>query len=316
MVPVACVALLMLAGGPPATAPARAADDSAAVLEGFWPTERMVELLVRRTTTEAADRYELTEDQRRRIEDRMVQRWREFLAANRQEMQPLVNEYIEARLALEPPTQEQVRGWAARARPVADQLRRHIETGNREIRELLTPLQKVKFDSESLEATAAIEALYGRLCRWERGELPSAELWPPPRGLVLEPGSSDEASEAPGPDQVELELDRWDRYVVDFIAGYGLDEGQQRTATSILREVKERARAHRDRCQPEIVALEQAIASATEEGGEKRFRADLARLYGPIDALFAELRERLERVPTAEQRRTARQDGPEVGRKE
>jgi hypothetical protein len=239
----------------------------------------------------------------------MLERWQTFLRDNRRELQPLINEYFEARLSVEPPTREQMQAWAKRARPMADRVRKHIENGNQEIRRLLNPLQLVKFDSESLGMKAGLDALQDRLREWERGEFTAEQFWQPPPGY--KPVNSDDApenSQAPKhpADQIEVELDRWDVYVADFIAAHGLDESQQRTATSILREVKERARAHRDRHRLDIAKLERSIAAGREED-QDQVQAELERLYGPIDDLFTELQERLSRVPTDAQRRAATQ---------
>ena len=304
---VRCVLMLVLAlAGPRVSEPPGEPEPGP---QGLWPTERMIELMVRRTALEAADRYELTDQQYRQVETQMLERWTKFMGANRADLQPLINEYVEARLSVEPPTREQVRAWASRALPMADKLRRHIETGNQEIRRLLTPLQRVKFDSESLRMKGSIEAWHERLHRWQRGEFAETEFWDRPVGYEARGGrhmpTTGPASQGP-PDQIEVELDRWDRYVADFIATHRLDEAQQRAATSILREVKDRARARRDRNRLEIQRLEQAIDAGRKQD-EAGLKAELACLYGPIDALFTELGARLNRIPTESQRRTATQ---------
>jgi hypothetical protein len=302
--------LLMAVAGPlSAEPPAPEPEGAEPVLDGFWPTERMIEATVRRTVLEAGARYDLTDEQQGRVEAQMLERWQTFLRDNRRELQPLVNEYFEARLGVEPPTAEQMQAWAKRAMPVADKVREHIETGSEEIRQLLNPLQRVKFDSESLGMKAGLDALQDRLQSWERGEFAAKELWQPPPGYRA-PTSGDPARKgrrpAPPPDQVEIELDRWDVYVTNFIATHRLDESQQRAATSILREVKERARAHRDRHRLDIAELESAVAAGRQDD-KHQVQAELKRLYGPIDDLFTELQQRLGRIPTADQRRTATQ---------
>jgi hypothetical protein len=281
------------------------------VLEGLWPTERMIESMIRRTALEAAQAYDLNEEQHRRIESRMLERWPKLLREHRRELQPLVNEYLEARMSPEPPTREQMQAWATRALPLAEKLQEHIEAGNREIRSLLTPLQRVKFDSESVEAGAALEAIRERISRWHRGEFTAAEMWQPPPGFSAPSrqqgqGPAPPPAQAAPPDPIEDELDAWDRYVADFIAAFKLDEGQQTAATSILRELKVRARAHRDYHRIEILEYERTIA-AGREADEAKVHAEAQRLYGPIDAMFAELERRLATVPTQAQRRAATQ---------
>ena len=103
-------------------------------------------------------------------------------------------------------------------------------------------------------------------------------------------------------DQILTELDAWDEYVKSFIALYELDEGQRMTAKTSLNEIKERADKHRERYKEQIDRLEEMIES--NKGDKERLTViekKLVELYGPIDAMFDELKDLLGRIPTQQQ---------------
>lgn len=299
--------MLVLGGGRGPTS--QPADELPAA--GIWPTEKMVESMVRRTALEAAEAYDLTDEQYRQVESQLLDRWPRFLSENRKEIQPLLNEYLEARMAFEPPTEEQMKAWAEKALPVAERFEKQIEAGNKEIQKLLTPLQRVKFETETLKVKAGLELFRQRLQSWQRGDFEPREVWDPPEPAGAGGPWEAQNAESPGgrrrpPGPVEQELDAWDRYVAKFIETHGLNEGQRRTTFSILREVKQRARAHRDLYAQDIYELERMIR-AGRPVDEAKVRSEAERLYGPIDELFAELQARLSAVPTEAQRRAATQ---------
>jgi hypothetical protein len=83
---------------------------------------------------------------------------------------------------------------------------------------------------------------------------------------------------------------------------------QREAAMSILREMVERARAYRDKRRGDIAMLERRIANPALATREE-VQAQLQELYGPIDAMFAELETRIGRIPTDAQKRHARKAG-------
>lgn len=282
---------------------------------GLWPTERMVEAFVRRWALEAADLYDLSQAQHQQVEARMLRRWPKFLKQNRRELQPLVNEYFEARLGLEPPPRQEVQTWASRALLMLEKVQEQIEAGNEEIRPLLSAAQQMKFQAQVLEMRAGMEVYRQRLSRWKEGRFEKREWWdPPPRRRkrpITQPAVAELAPQPP--DQIAAELQVWDRYVAGFIARHKLDEGQQNAALSILKEIKERALVHRDGHRAEVVQLERKIAAGKTKDAPTVAR-ELQRLYGPIDEMFRELEERLEKIPTETQRRAATQPAGETGK--
>jgi hypothetical protein len=244
----------------------------------------------------------------------MLDRWPAFFDDNRAEMQPLVNEYLELRMGVEPPTADQVAKWAARAMPVLDRIRDEIEDAQQQAIDLLDSNQRQQFEAQRGRTAAAMTMAEGMLKQWSVGSFRVQDVWDEPKGaqrgaqrhgaLDDQPGRAepplDRGAALPdsqAPTRVDRELREWERYVADFCDRYELDRSQRNAADSILREMLSRAddhvRLHRER----ILAVEQAIESPLEQdqaGVEK----ELDEVYGPIDAMFRELDERIHRLPT------------------
>ncbi len=294
-------------------------------LEGLWPSKKLMNLLLARRAHQAAARYELNEEQQKKVREAVVGRWGRFLTENRATLQPLANEFIEMRMELEPPSKEQVQAWAKRAMPVFGKVREQLEQGIGEFREILDPLQRAKFELDAMRFGVGLQITEQRLENWQQGEFETSEFWQPPgeRRRRREErrrrrGGSERAVNLPGApgrgaagevtpseqqDQIALELHAWEKFVEEFIRIYGLDGAQRDAARSCLSEVKERALAHRDRRREDIVRLEGRIRENT--GAEEELadiKKRLVELYGPIDAMFAELKRRIEQIPTAKQR--------------
>jgi len=300
----ACLAIgsLCQTAPPPSGLPADAAGQEEP-LEGIWPTPRMVELWVQRTALDVADRYDLSDEQYQRLEARMMERWPRFLEENRRQLQPLVNEWFEFQMAVEPVPPERVQRWAERAAPMFDRMQQHVDAGADEIRTMLEPEQRARFEAETAKLKAGMAMFGQKLRTWRQGEIAEHEFGHPRRRHSRAVGGrqTTRPAESRRPDPIKQELDAWDRYVAEFIERYHLTGAQRTAGLSILVEVKERARAHRDRHRQDIAELERSIA-AREPDSAGDLEEQVRRLYGPIDALFSELKTRLEGLLTAAQR--------------
>lgn len=99
------------------------------------------------------------------------------------------------------------------------------------------------------------------------------------------------------PPLVENPIGPWDRYVRDFTRRYRLDDSQQATAQSVLREMLDRREAYEQSHRDDFDAARK-LALPDQQ---KR----LAELNQPVEYLFSQLKSRLDRIPTTEQRRAA-----------
>ncbi len=302
------------------------------ISEGLWPSPRLMDLMLARWADELADDYELDETQQTKVREAVAKRWGPYFNENRNRIQPLVNEFLEIRLDLEPPSKERLQQWAQKALPMLDSFGDQIGEAKTEFRKILTPAQRVEFELRSLQFGAGMKVARQRLIQLESGEFDPEtirEFWQPtamerkrrrterealavgpPADKGKDPDAPDESKDAeasadakPASDQIAEDLKRWDRYVAEFVRIYGLDDGQRNAVTSCLMELKQRALDHRDRRREDITRLEERIAAGTysdeELAGAKK---QLTELYGPIDEMFLELQRRIKSVPTAKQR--------------
>lgn len=286
--------------------------------EGIWPTRKLMNLMLNRWSDELSAQFELTEKQRAEVRERVPRQWSQFLKDHRAEIQPLVNEYLEIHMEEEPPTADQVQDWAGRALPVFEEMRTQFEEGIGEFRRVIEPSQKAKFDAKALQLKLGLRVAGQQLQKWKDGEIDPKGFWTPPSTRPSEsrpeaPWSSanladSSAARPPAPpkpdkDTIDSELESWDRFVADFASQHRFNLGQVTAAQSCLRELKERARDHRDHFRDEILALEKEIRN--NKGTEAELadiKGKLVRLYGPVDAMFAELKNRVEQIATSDQR--------------
>ena len=288
----------------------------APAMEGLWPSQKLIQLAVVRWCEDIADKYELDDEQRRRYREAEARRWTEFAHRHRADIQPVINEFIEMRMELEPPPKERVQAWAGRATPVFDMVRGRITEATDEFKEVLTPLQRAKFESDLLQLGVGMNVAENKLEQWRAGDFAQEEFWEPTRAKrrkrreqrrrerAAEAGQPTEPK-APEPelDEISKQILAWEEYVRRFIRIYNLDEGQRDAVRSCLAELKHRALAHRDRRREDIARLEERIAEHT--GSDKdlaKIKAQLVELYGPVDEMFRELKRRIEQIPTAEQK--------------
>lgn len=298
-------------------------EDPASTRDGLWPSDRLLRSLLYRWAERTSHRYDLNDEQKESVRAKIVERWEPFLRENRERIQPLANEFLEMRLGMEPPTKAQVQAWAEKADAVWGPLRRQLEEGSNEFREILTPAQRTKFEIDALGMQAGLSLAEQTLAQWKKGEYDERQLWTPPgdqrgappagerqtsAGAEPTPGAGQDRTISPPspPDEISIEMDAWSRYVERFTLQYRLDEAQKSSVRSVLGELKQRALDHRDRHREEIDNLERRIAEFSGGDAEMaELKSQLARLYGPVDDMFLELKQRLESVPTAGQRRAA-----------
>ncbi len=275
-------------------------------------------LMLIRWTDGLGEQFDLTETQRDALRQRVPERWARFLNEHRSSIQPLVNEYLELHMDVKPPSPDRVRDWAGRALPVFEQLDTQLDESINEFRRVLEPSQRVPFEAKALELAVGMQLAKQKLKQWGEGEFTEREFWTPPRtqqpirpDKSTTPVAKDSGPAAAGDigapkaraDQIELELHAWDAYVSKYIRDFQFDRGQQTAARSCLKELKGRARAHRDRFREEILKLEQQIQSSSGDPDElDEIKAQLVRFYGPIDEMFQELKQRIEQIATTAQR--------------
>ncbi|MGI0148388.1 MAG: hypothetical protein ACREDF_02490 [Thermoplasmata archaeon] len=299
--------------------------DAKNATEGIWPSKRLLRSLLARRAEDVAREYGFDEEQRTKAREAIVDGWGQFLGERRERLQPLLNEFLEMRLDVEPPPKERVQAWAEKAGPAFEELRDQAGKSVGALRQIVKPDQRIAFEVEAVKLQAGLALAGAKLYQWRSGEFDAKDFWEPlpserrrerekaqPDPVAPSTGgagaSSEESSAAASDnpaveDQIAVELTSWDTFAAEFMARYALDPAQRDAVRSCLTELKERAAAHRDRHREEIAQLERRIAASRGEDAEvEAVRRDVVTLYGPIDEMFAELKRRIEPIPTTEQR--------------
>ncbi|NOT02079.1 MAG: hypothetical protein HOP29_15815 [Phycisphaerales bacterium] len=281
--------------------------------DGFWPTAKMMDGLLARWADDNALKYGLNAPLAERHREQLVDRWKRFASENRAALQPLLNEYIESRLAVTPPDPAAVRNWAERAMPMFESFREELMQSHNELSDDLPPFQRARLALDGVKIGAVMEGFRARLRAWGDGRFDEHEWWDPPRSVRSErghdpPGDSDrradDANRRPAKEKMDEELLRWDYHVAKFIEMFQLDEAQRQAAYSILRECRGSALAHLDRYRARMEKLERSIAKNDGKMDVEQ-RAEATALYGPVDSVFVDLKRRVDQIPTTAQRAAA-----------
>lgn len=130
----------------------------------------------------------------------------------------------------------------------------------------------------------------------------NSHLPSPPEPLRLN-AAKNAAGQPSSPPQPAPPLDEWEKYVVSVSQKYGFDDGQNTRAQSILSDLRKRAYQYQ-------LSRSEEYARAQLMTEAKARTESLNRLNAPLDALFAELKQRLESLPTMAQKQRQGQPTP------
>jgi hypothetical protein len=122
---------------------------------------------------------------------------------------------------------------------------------------------------------------------------PSNSVAPPPAG-----GDAARSAKPEPPPQPAPPLDDWEKYVLTTADKYGFDDAQLTNARGILSDLRRRAYQYQA-SRAEAFARVELMTDAKAREAEKKA------LNRPLDALFAELKVRLDSLPTQAQRQKA-----------
>jgi hypothetical protein len=289
-------------GSPPASHARPRQDAEQQRAQGFmsmWNPQVMID----RSVKQAATRYKLTPEQEQLARKMTTDGVNEFLDKHETEIRSLLREAIEARMASTPPSPEKVQEWAKRVAPLFEEGQKAILDGNREFRDCLSDEQKKVFDADQQVLQRQVTFARERLTSWTGGRFNPETDWfiGPRRPTVTRPS--------------QPHIDRWDLYVRGFINRYKLDAAQTSQAMAILTDSKNRATEYYYSCKAEIEAANQRLTGLLADPGSKdesgkarkdqvaEARKQLEDLNRPIDKLYGEMQQRLNQIPTDEQRK-------------
>ncbi|NLX14078.1 MAG: hypothetical protein GXY44_10550 [Phycisphaerales bacterium] len=246
--------------------------------------------------------YNLDDSQKRYTQALLTRRVKDFLKNYEKDVRDIMAEYMTYQVGQKVPPPEVAKEFAQRAEPLIEAMKHEIYEGNKIWRQVLNDQQKQIHDRDLKQMDQFFDNLTKQIENWSQGKVEPLEPTGRPtvsRPLMLNPE------------------DAWDYYVNSFVYRYGLDQGQRETAFSILRELKDEARRLREargsdfeRIENHRKELNEQLAKqdgteAIEEHQKKilALNADKQRLEAPINGLFNKLKDRLETIPNADQRR-------------
>ncbi|MBI1826209.1 MAG: hypothetical protein HY287_10370 [Planctomycetes bacterium] len=287
---------------------------SPAITQGLWPSGKLLDIMLARWAEESCAEYDLDREQTEKARDAMVQQWHDYLTDHRSEIQPLMNEFLEMKLDVNPPSNEQVKAWAEKAIPVFEKTREQINKSHDAFREVMKPAQRLKFETDVLKMNLGMGFAEDKLKSWKRGEFDADDIWEGKpadrehqravrRRREAEREKERQIQSRVETDQIANELTAWEKYVAEFAVRFSFDESQRNAAQSFLSELETRAHDHRERHRDEIAEMESHILNHKgSDAAAADIKNRLATLYGPIDDMFKELKSRLNELPTSNQR--------------
>lgn len=282
-----------------------------------------------------AERYGLDQEQQRLMRATLIRESNDLFVRHSSRIMQYGVEAIQTRAAGEPFTPEQVARWAQLAEPVFLDSRERMNVAAEEFAKQLRPEQAEALLSDLDAANGRMDDLYVQSQRWADGD------WDPlDWGLEEDPiqtgvagkAAADAAAEAAGepsspqpPPQEQapsaiadlagrgpaaatsqpVDDDAWAQYVRRFIEKYKLNEAQQERAWRIYRDVKARGDAQRRRYGQQIEAAQRRAAVRMDEKGQTGVTELQARLKSQLEQLYGQLKARLDKLPTRQQRADA-----------
>jgi hypothetical protein len=271
-------------------------DEATQASPWFWNAQLMINAYVRAMS----QAYKLTDKQEEYTRELMNKRVKQFLKDYEKDSRTLLSEYFEYRMSGEVPSAQAAKEFAKRAQPLVPIIRQEIIDGNMQWRRILNE-EQIKLHDRDLEIiNRQFDTFDKMMTRWSDGDVRPLDVGIQQRNR---------------PFAVRKIEDAMGDYVRNFIARYNLDESQQQTAQSILREAREEATRYRDSHKDEFTELaakqkdltasnpktEEDVKRAKEEG--RKLTERQAELEKPLtEELFSRFKDRLEKIPTTDQR--------------
>lgn len=251
------------------------------------------DLLVRTHAKKARDEYELTPEQEKAVARRLEALRNENLAYWRKHQAELRDLSVPMLLSPEARTRD------GQASADFERYRANMKRRGALMMQQPLPTQMVTPEIERLLPPEQIEAARDRRRKREE-QMRAAVLSEMGKRVKDTPARPTSRPHRTGflAARPDAAVSNWEYYVRAFIRMYDLDETQQETARSILREMQ----AQRDRYEAD--PKEEYAEARNLKGPQKRLQR-LSALNEPIVTLFDELRTRLDHVPTITQREAA-----------
>ena len=311
--------------------------------DGFWPTKMMIERAVDRITEEMVDEYNFDEEQLAQTRTIIKERLPRFMNENKAEIKTLMNQYFEALLNDEAPEIDHVAKWAERVQPLVRQFQGVLTEVTEDMREIMTEDQQALLDGHAAAMNVGLKFIDNRMQIWADGGYDAETEWirspqarrvsrererelehamdsarheamgydplppyePDPEHVVRL--SAQQPAPAPSPEAPRPD-DEWGRYVRKFIQRYQLNPDQQSKAQARLAVKRRERESYLRKKGAALERITQLFKNAKESSDPEdleRAEAEYAKLQKPVERMFTQLKEKLSKLPTREQRRKA-----------
>lgn len=311
----------------------------------FWPSQRLLNNLLDRWADEFGREFGLDEDQLERTKEALKRHGPAWAESRRDEIQDLLMEYFEVLSAGHPPTPEQVAKWSSRVLPLAGEFREVVEKTAADIGQHMTEDQRETLEGHLVAFRVGLNFFDSKLRAWVEGGYDPQTEWPFSEDFEERQRKQDAEMQAAverakaqaAADRAAVEADaarvaeasttrpeppkrpppgasqpadEWAVYVEAFIRRYNLNEEQQNKARGALRDAQEQRDRYLADKLPKIQRIEKLLNNAETPEQRESAKAELERVNAPVQRYFANLKERLEGLPTRKQRREAAERHP------
>jgi hypothetical protein len=320
---------------------------------GIQLTPRLLDTLLDKAARRLVKDYGFDEYQHEQVRQLLHEHVPRFLKEHQTELQQLLNDYLEAIAAEEPPDPEFAAEWAQQALPIVDEFRGMVRNFSTDMREFLTDDQEVLLDGYLAVVDTGTRFATGRLQEFADGGFDPEVHWPrgrrfkeddparmrelrremeaaravamsasapvaPRAAREAKPGAPKLAADANARQvraAAKTDKDEWTRYVEWFIRRYRLNNEQQQKAYSLLQQQLDRRDRYFLSRTREMERIEKMFSQAKTDEQTQLAESAYQKLFAPAGRMFDQLKEKLERLPTRQQRRVAAlADQPDQGK--
>ncbi len=152
----------------------------------------LLDNLIEKAVNGLSHQYGFDEYQKEEMREVLRNRVPAFLSEHQDNLQGLLNEWLETASAPEPPTADYAADWAKRALPMVDEFRGLLDTVSGDMREFITDDQEVILEGYLAAADIATQQVDARLHEFAAGKFNPERHWPgSPKFNRLEPAQQE-----------------------------------------------------------------------------------------------------------------------------
>jgi hypothetical protein len=157
---------------------ARPEDDAKPITLGIQLTPQLLDSLLDKAARRLARDYDFDEYQHEQVRQLLHERVPEFLRQHQEQLQGLLNDWLEATAAEQPPDPEYAADWAERALPIVEAFKGMVGGLSEDMREFMTDEQQVLLDGYLAAFETGTRFATNRLQVFKEGGFDPEIHWP------------------------------------------------------------------------------------------------------------------------------------------